>query len=116
MSKQCQGATPPIVNPFTLSVTPRPPALYEKWPLEMWTIPPYSVHFYGVIAGSGGLDKGPVCGGRYKRKGLNQAEYSSVQEQQQQQQFQQQQQQRPSTNQQNDFHWHEHDEQGEFSF
>lgn len=58
---------PLIVNPFTLPVTS---ALYEKrlaerifWahrPLEMWTVPPFSVHFYGVTAGSGLLDKGAV--------------------------------------------------------
>ena len=76
--------------------------------MDMWTIPPYSVHFYGTVAGSGGLDKRTSLWVRYKSKGLNQVGYSSVQEQQQ---YQQQQ----PTDHQNDFHWNEHDEQGKLS-
>lgn len=45
---------------------------------------------------------------RYKRKGLRQVGHSLVQEQEEQQKQQ-------PTDQQNDFHWNEHDEQGELS-
>lgn len=75
----------------------------------MWTIPPYSLHFYSVAAVSGLSNKALCVCVRYKRKGLNQVGHSLVHDQKQQQQ------QQHSTQQQHDLHWNEHHEQSKIS-
>lgn len=73
----------------------------------MWTIPPYSLHFYGVAAVSGLLNKALCVCVRYKRKGLNQVGHSLVPDQKPHQQH--------NTQQQHDLHWNEHHEQSKLS-
>lgn len=125
LTKQCMSnwinnvqVWPLFVNTFILFIAP---ALYEKRPLKGFLSPPapgnvdnpsiFFAFLWRCCWLRGFRQKAGLLV-RYKRKELNQVGYSLVQEQQQ---FQQQQQQQQLNDQQNDFHWNEHDEQGKVS-